>query len=910
MTARDLDPVLFARIEQAVDRLLALSPEAQAQALTALHAEDANLARHVSDWLGDIQASAGFLEPETRREDQRIGAWALRRPLGRGGMGEVWLAERADGAFRKFAAIKFLRLDRADAGRRLIQEREVLARLDHPHIARLIDAGEDARAGTYLITDWIDGRTLDRWLDETCPDVSRCLAVFRRIAEAVAYAHRLLVIHRDIKPANVMVDDQDRPYLLDFGIARVLADRDLASQTRDLAATPNYAAPEQLQGGAIGTRVDVYGLGALLYRLLAGSDALPTSGLSLREFVRRVCDEMPEAPSARAPSRAIARDLDAICLTALQKSPEHRYASVDALLGDVQAYEDGRPVSARRAGAGYALGKFIRRHRYAVAGGALLLLAIVFGAAATWWQARLAAREAARASAVKTFLMDLFGSIDPEQSKGNAVLAEDLVREGEARLQRGADLDPALRYELLRLLARMRLDLRQYEARLRNQTGACALAATHFGDDSEQATVCAVELADSLRQNGELDQATRTLDPVIAMLERESEPDAMRLAFAYEVRFMIERDLDHGAAAETAIRRSIELARRAEPGLGTQTLHSLEQYAMFLNAAGRLDEAEPLLVEILAFDQAHPETRARTEQINTRWNLMVYYWSRERYRDVLAATARLSEQTATDLGRNHAAFFRQQQMLANVHARLGDFSRAIAIRDEADAVDGIDAWAKGYFRQMLWADQTIDLAALGRVDDSQVLAERAVALTDARDLPAGPAFVACYGALYAAALAARGDRVETWWQCLQQRFAALNQAQQAGYRKFLLQAESVRLRVLGRQSEAIARQREAIAASQPANGDTSHALERLQAGLAFALIDAGQFEEAATLLTDARAKVSARMGPDHPSIAQMDAAIAALPTALRGGVDGAELAAASERFRARMGRAPDRWRLW
>ncbi|AVP96544.1 hypothetical protein C7S18_04720 [Ahniella affigens] len=899
----------FDAIEQELDRLLSLNPLERAEALVALRRSRPDLAQEVARWLNDIEASAGFLEPESRHAGQRIGAWALVRLLGRGGMGEVWLAERADGVYEKRAAIKFLRLDRLDTARRLIQERELLARLEHPHIARLLDAGEDARAGAYLITDWIDGENLDQWLKSAPRPLALRLQIFAQVASAVAHAHRHLIIHRDIKPANIMIDANQRPFLLDFGIARIAADSQNASETRDLVATPNYAAPEQLQGGAVGTRADVYGLGALLYRLLTEQDALPLHGLALAELVHVVCERLPMPPSKTAPERGISRDLDAICLKALEKAPEQRYQSVDALLDDLAAYRQGAPVSARRGGVGYRLSKMLSRHRLAVGGAALLLLAIIGGTTATWWQAQVAAREAERANAVKAFLMELFASIDPEQSKGGQVLAEDLVQEGETRLQQETDLDPELRYELLTMLARMRLDLRQFDARLRNQTEACALAVSNYGPASDAATICTIELADSLRQNQQIDAANTTLEPVLRTLEQAKNPDPMRLAFAFEVQFMIERDRDHPEQAEHAIQKSIALARVAESGIGQQTVHSLEQYAVLLNTFGRLDEAEPLLLEILAFDQAHPDVRARSEQINTRWNLLTYYWSRERYQAVLDAMAGLTKETEEDLGRNHVAYFRQRQLLANVYARLGNFAQAIQIRHDVDAIDGIDRWANGNFRQMLWADQTLDLSAIGRTADSQRLAARTLTLTDERDLPQGPAFVACYGALYAAALEQSPAQREQWSECLQARFAKLNQAQQAAYRRFLLQADAVSLRQQGQTDAAISRLREAVALAA-ASGNGGHALERLEANLGFALIDAKHYAEAVPLLSRVRGKLAERLGITHPSIMQIDAVLYSVPEVDRPGLSSRDLQAQATRFQQRYGRPADRLRLW
>jgi tetratricopeptide (TPR) repeat protein/predicted Ser/Thr protein kinase len=899
----------FDRESAEVDRLLDLPPSDRAGALDTLRARDPELAGRVARWLAGIERSEGFLERDAVRVGQAVGPWALQRRIGRGGMGEVWLATRADGRFERQVAIKFLRGDRIGDARSILREQRLLARLEHPDIARLLDAGEDPQAGVFLVTEFVDGRPLDRWLDEARPDLGRRLAVFERIADAVAHAHRLLVIHRDLKPGNILVDSSDRPVLLDFGIARLVEPDAAHAETVDVAGTPSYAAPEQLAGGPLGTRTDVYGLGGVLYRLLTDGDPLPLDGASLAEAVRRVCSESPVPPGRRSAVGELPRDLEAICLMALEKEPGLRYASVDALQADLRAFAAGEPVTARRGGRSYRALRFVGRHRYALALATVLVVIITGALAAVVVQARIAAREAARAGEVKTFLMGLFASIDPGVSKGEIVPAESLVAEGERRLADGTLRDPELKLELFGMLARMRLDLRQYAARLANQERACALTDQVHGPTSDAALVCAIELADSLRLAGRPDEAGARLDDAMAQLASARSPAPLREALALEVRFMIERDLDRRDAAEAAIRRSIELARRAEAGIGPQAAHSMEQYAVFLNAAGRLDEAEPLLADLVAYDRAHPDARARSEQLNTRWNLASYYWSRERFADVLAATSALGRDTEADLGRNHATWFRVQQLTANVHARLGRYGEAIAIRESADAVEGIGTWAGGAFRQMLRADQTIDLAAVGRTADSEALAHATLALTDDGGLAGAPAFTACTGALVAAALDGDRARTRAWFAELDRRYAALPASQREALRRHWLQSEALLLRVEGRHADAIQRLAEAVALTRPAAG-SSHALERVEAVLGFAQFDAGRLAEAAVTLRSVHERLRARFGDGHPGVLQVGAVLAMLPDAASSASAQSNRDDAVAGFERIMGRAPDRLRLW
>ena len=307
------------------------------------------------------QSAEQFLNAKSgAREGGRCGPYRLVRLLGEGGMGTVFLAERMDGEVEQRVAIKFVRnVPQALSMRdRFLRERQILASLSHPGIARLFDAGHTPEGQPYLVMEYIEGTPIDVYSADL--DLRGKLSLFLRITDAVSYAHRNLVIHRDLKPANILVDAGGQPKLLDFGIAKILdeaADREL---TRERLLTPDYASPEQVRGAAQTTATDVYSLGAVLYRLLTGRSPHIPSGERPESVEVMICVTEPAAPSRL--NASLPRDLDYILGKALRKQPEERYASVDALAADIRAFLDARPVAARSGSAWYHTRKFMRRH--------------------------------------------------------------------------------------------------------------------------------------------------------------------------------------------------------------------------------------------------------------------------------------------------------------------------------------------------------------------------------------------------------------------------------------------------------------------------------------------------------------------------------------------------------------------
>ncbi len=356
------------------------------------------------------ESAAQQLAEGAARVGQRLGAWEIVRAIGAGGMGEVFEARRADGSYDGRAAVKLLKrgMDSAAVLQRFAQERQALARLNHPHIARLLDAGASEEGLPYFVLEFVDGQPIDEAVRPLA--LEQRLKLFLQLAEAVAHAHRNLLVHRDLKPGNVLVDTEGQVKLLDFGIAKALdpleglPDQGAGNTTVGGVRpyTPNYASPEQVRGEPVSTATDIYSLGVLLYQMLTGTRPTGRNATTPAEAARSVLEDEPTRPSRLSPAEAVdpqwlqtrkrlEGDLDNILLKALEKAPERRYASVDALTADVTAYLQGHPVSARPASAVYVLGKFVNRNRWAVLAAGLGSLGLATGLAAALLQGRQAA---------------------------------------------------------------------------------------------------------------------------------------------------------------------------------------------------------------------------------------------------------------------------------------------------------------------------------------------------------------------------------------------------------------------------------------------------------------------------------------------------------------------------------------
>lgn len=382
----------FERLEPLIDRALALEGAARERFLALcgeIYPDLENDLRRALAPEDGFPALGGLAAELTReravdRRGQRVGAWRLGERIGQGGMGAVYLAERADGAFDKRVAIKLLRGGDPRFGEQLDRERRLLARLDHPGIARLIDGGVLDDGQPWLAMELADGEDLDFWLQGN-PALRARLDVFVAICDAVESAHAAKVVHRDLKPRNVRVAGDGQVKLLDFGIARLLAPDARAGTTRQLALTPEFAAPEQLGGGAVTARTDVYALGALLHLLLTARSPHPPFDGNWASYAERILKFEPLSPSRVAesshplalPAARLRGDLDAIVARALRRDPAQRYDSARALAQDVRRHLAHVPVSARVPSVAYRTGRWLRRHPEAAALAALLALLVL-----------------------------------------------------------------------------------------------------------------------------------------------------------------------------------------------------------------------------------------------------------------------------------------------------------------------------------------------------------------------------------------------------------------------------------------------------------------------------------------------------------------------------------------------------
>jgi tetratricopeptide (TPR) repeat protein len=363
---------------------------ASVESLLALEAQ-------AGDFLSSAAAPGAALRTEPAPPEQ-IGHWRITGEIGRGGMGVVYLGERADGEFRKQAAIKLITsgLRDADLERRFRRERQILATLEHPGIARLLDGGATGEGQPYFVMEYVEGRPLLTYCKETGAGVEDRLRLFLLVCQAVEYAHQRLIVHRDLKPGNILVTPDGTPKLLDFGLARVLdapADEEV-TQTGMPLMTPAYASPEQVRGEPYTVAGDLYSLGVILYELLAGRRPYDVKSGSLVELATAICEREPLPLSVAGTqwSRRLSGDLENIVAKALAKEAKHRYQTVAELAQDVRRHLEGRPVLARAATWRYRFGKWLRRHRVAVPAGAAAALLIAGFAGTTWWEARRAER--------------------------------------------------------------------------------------------------------------------------------------------------------------------------------------------------------------------------------------------------------------------------------------------------------------------------------------------------------------------------------------------------------------------------------------------------------------------------------------------------------------------------------------
>lgn len=526
-----------------------------------------------ADFLEDPQSDFNdIIEDISPVEDQfigkRVGAYRIEKVIGEGGMGIVYLGLRDDDAFQREVAIKFIKrgMDSVAVLRRFRQERNTLAALNHPNIARLHDAGSNEDGLPYFVMEYIEGLPIIEYCDKHQLTIPQRLRLFRKVCDAISYAHQNLVIHRDLKPGNILVSTDGEPKLLDFGISKLLqsAQADITSEftiAESRFVTPQYASPEQIQGLPMTTTSDIYSLGLLLYRLLSGQRAYSFKNFSRDEIERVICKEMPSSPSSSimlsmkdnsresseaietaeeistarqtSPSRLrreLSGDLDKIILMALRKESQRRYATVDQFSEDIHRYLSGRPVTARRDTFTYLAGKFIRRHRGLFTAGVLSLLILISGIFTIAWQANIAARERdkalmaqQKAERINDFFQQILSSANPRwfvnrKVKGPDVTVLEVLNEASAQLDNEMDELPSVKADLHMTMGITYQALGKNDECIHHFEQAYKLRSELYAEDDPSFIESLYYLAIAQGSKADYDAAIASLEKAIRML--------------------------------------------------------------------------------------------------------------------------------------------------------------------------------------------------------------------------------------------------------------------------------------------------------------------------------------------------------------------------------------------------------
>jgi eukaryotic-like serine/threonine-protein kinase len=537
---------LWLRLSPLLDQALELEGDERAAWLARLRAQDPVLADKVAELLaahGDLQ-SEGFLDGAAAPQPAAaslagltVGAYTLRAPLGHGGMGSVWLADRTDGRFEGQAAVKLLNasLIGRDGEVRFRREGSILARLRHPNIARLIDAGVSPLGQPYIVLEHVDGERIDAYCESRNLGIPERLRIFLQVLDAVAHAHANLIVHRDVKPQNVLVDRDGSARLLDFGIAKLIdpdpGEQATVTRAGESAMTPEYAAPEQVTGGHVTTATDIYALGVLLCVLLTGRHPAGSSARTPAEWVRAIVDTEPRPMSELAAGAAHGRlgaalrgDLDNIATKALRKNPDERYPSVEAFADDLRRYLRHEPVSARPDTVAYRASRFVRRHPLGVAAAAAAVVAAVVFTAGIAWQAREARRQRdeantqmARATAAREFMGYL---LSVASSPGPAHTPGDLLAKGAALIDKEYAGNEPLQAEMLVAIGEQYMGTESYEKAEPVLERAAALAERSTDPGLLARTLCPLAL---LRMNkNRQDEANALMTRALGSLPDDS----------------------------------------------------------------------------------------------------------------------------------------------------------------------------------------------------------------------------------------------------------------------------------------------------------------------------------------------------------------------------------------------------
>ena len=703
-----------------LERVIDLDPAARAAALDETCAGRPLLRARVEDLLryADEESTlldhdpalvwATLIDEDDADTPTHVGPWRIRRELGRGGMGAVYLAERADGEFEKQVALKLVKrgMDTDEILARFRHERRILAGLEHPHIARLYDGGASEDGRPYLVMEFVDGEPITAWCDRHRLGIDERLALFRTICAAVQYAHQKLVVHRDLKPSNIMVAVGGTPMLLDFGIAKLLTEDDSntpVTRTGVRVLTPEYAAPEQLRGEAVSTAADVYALGTVLFELLAGSrpfgDRRTTDPDRIAPRPSLVAGrDSSSDPQLTAEAVATARsttpvklrrrlegDLDVIVLRALDPDVTRRYGSAQQLLDDLERHRAGLPVQARAPTLLYRARKFARRNGAGITAAALLLLTLVGGLGATMWQARTAARERDAANEARRsteevmgFLLGMFDSADPlgvRLERTDTLRVQQLVDRGALRIRTELEGQPRLQAEMLTMLGRVYSNMGIFpsaEAMLEDALHAAGAAGA--GPRARAAPL--VLLGNIAKQQGSFERSDSLLAAAIAVYDDARLPPDSTYTYAVSERgsaLMYIGDVEASRRMNDRARALVDSLQLSGTALHAQVLNN---YGHLLHYTSDFGAAAEVFNETVGLERTYlGDSHARlASSLNNLASSLHYAGQLEEAEPIYLEVVKIALAT---LGEEHSETGIYLQNIAGYYDDLGRFDAAV-----------------------------------------------------------------------------------------------------------------------------------------------------------------------------------------------------------------------------------------
>lgn len=680
--------------------------------LQADQAVDATLAPALDGLLDELDQSL---------TGDQLGAYRLLRRIGVGGMGSVFLAERADQSFERQVAIKVVRrgMDSVGVVARFEQERRILAGLDHPNIARLLDSGITSDGRPYFVMEYVDGLPIDVYCDRNRLPVSARLSLFSQVCDAVAFAHESLIVHRDLKPSNILVTEASQVKLLDFGIAKLVD-----TESQDLTATnatpftPAYAAPEQLSGASVTTATDVFALGVVLFELLTGQRPYALAPSAAEQVLRRVTGVPPKPSSVltnamivegddvalsaedaatrlseisreRAVTTARLRtqlrgDLDTIALVALRAEPERRYRSADALGQDIRRFLGNEPIAARKDSAGYRFGKFVRRNQIALSAGVLasasLVGVTVFYTTELAEQRDVAVVEQKTTEEVITFVTSLFEAATPENAQGREITVREAVDLGFDRLRDDLTESPQVRARLLNTIGDVYYKLGSNDRAETLYRQSLELERDLFGPVSVEVAATEFVLAMTRQNVGDLEEAETLFSNALASRRLLLGNTSQGVSDSLGGLGFLKETQGHFDEAEALFNENLALLRQLHRRDHESVAIAMRQLAALYRVADRAEEARPLILDAIAMqkrlhDGEHPEIEESRRQLaGILRDLGAHEDSKKLYESVIEVRTRL-------LGEGHREVAHTLNGYAELLMDMGDLDGAVAITE-------------------------------------------------------------------------------------------------------------------------------------------------------------------------------------------------------------------------------------